>query len=240
MTELLFDQPFYLAINHARWSVFEDLLTAARQSGPIDSVLDAGCGPGWFAERLAAAGLDVLGVDARQELIEEARRRVPGAAFDLFDFDGAALDSAPRPRDAVFAFGLLYHLENPLRALRLLRASARRALFLETMTVPEPGILARLVAENPNETQGFHGLALVLTPEALAQALFAVGFAHVYRYQGAVDHPDFADTDERRKRRDILLALDAPVSHAHLSELHRRPLGRYDYRHPAQGRGNQP
>lgn len=233
MTDLLFDQPFYLAINRARWSVFKELLAAARQAGPITSVLDAGCGPGWFAKRLAAAGLEVLGVDARPELVEMARRRAPAAAFDLFDFDGAALDAAPQPRDAVLAFGLLYHLENPLRALRILRACARRALFLETMTVPEAGVLARLVAENPNETQGFHGLALVLTPEALAQALFAVGFAHVYRYEGPVDHPDFADTDRRRKRRDIFLAVDAPVSHRYLSELHKSPLGRYDYRRPS-------
>jgi SAM-dependent methyltransferase len=234
MTELLFDQPYYLAINHARWTVFEDLLRAARQAGQIHSVLDAGCGPGWFADRLNQAGLEVLGVDARIELIEEARRRVPDARFDVFDFDGAALQDAPAPCDAVFAFGLLYHLENPLRALRLMRASARQALFLETMTVPEPGMLARLVAENPNETQGFHGLALVLTPEAIAQALYAVGFARVYRYQAPVDHPDFGDTADRLKRRDIFLATDAPVGHPSLVEAPKRAVGRYNYqRRPA-------
>lgn len=234
MAELLFDQPFYLAINHARWTVFEQLLAVARQAGPIESVLDAGCGPGWFADRLAGAGLEVLGVDARIELIEEARRRAPRAAFEVFDFDAAALEAAPAARDAVFAFGLLYHLENPLRALRILRACARRALFLETMTAPEEGLLARLVAENPNETQGFHGLALLLTPDAVAQALFAVGFAHVYRFEGPVDHPDFSGSDEQRKRRDIFLALDAPVSHPLLADLERRRVGRYDFRREAE------
>lgn len=229
MTDLLFDQPFYLAINEARWPVFERLLAAARQTGPIDSVLDMGCGPGWFAERMSASGLDVLGVDARVQLVIEARRRAPKASFEVFDFDHDNLDEAPEPRDAVLAFGLLYHLENPLRALRAMRAGARRALFLETMTIPERGATGRLVQENPNETQGFHGLAMVLTPTAIVHGLFAAGFRHVYVYEGGVEHADFVQTAERHKRRDIFLAVDAPVSDPTLREVTRTPLDRYDY-----------
>lgn len=233
MAGLLFDEPFYLAINEARWTVFRHMLSAARRVVDIGAVLDAGCGPGWFAERLAGLGLDVLGVDGRSELIEEARRRAPGATFEVFDFDGAAIDASPAPRDAVFAFGLLYHLENPLRALRQCRASARHALFLETMTIPEPGRLARLVQENPNETQGLRNLALVLSPDALVAALFSVGFRHVYRYAGAVDHADFADTPERRKRRDIFLAIDVPVDDERLTPCANVRIGRYDFGWPA-------
>jgi SAM-dependent methyltransferase len=229
MSELLFDQPYYLAINQARWTVFEHLLAAVRRTSPIESVLDAGCGPGWFADRMTGAGLKVLGVDARVELVIEARQRAPKARFEAFDFDRADLDDAPEPCDAVFAFGLLYHLENPLRALRVLRACGRRAVFLETMIIPERTATARLVPENPNETQGFHGLALVMTPTAIVHALFAVGFAHVYVYEGGVDHPDFADTPERHRRREIFLAVDAPVSDPTLREVERTPLDRYDY-----------
>jgi SAM-dependent methyltransferase len=229
MNELLFDQPYYLAINEARWPVFEHLLGVARQAGPIDSILDAGCGPGWFAEKMSAAGLKVLGVDARVQLVIEARRRAPKARFEAFDFDRAELDDAPDQQDAVFAFGLLYHLENPLRAIRVMRACARHAVFLETMTIPERTATARLVQENPNETQGFHGLALVMTPTAIVHALFAVGFAHVYVYEGGVAHPDFAQTAERHKRRDIFLATDAPVSDPTLREVERTLLDRYDY-----------
>jgi 2-polyprenyl-3-methyl-5-hydroxy-6-metoxy-1,4-benzoquinol methylase len=235
MADLLFDEPYYLAINEARWPVFERMLAAVRRSGDVGSILDAGCGPGWFAERLAATGLDVLAVDGRPELIEEGRLRAPAAQFDVFDFDGAALESAPAARDAVFAFGLLYHLENPLRALRLCRATARKALFLETMTIPEPGRLARLVQENPNETQGLRNLALVLTPDAIVSALFYVGFKYVYRYVAPVDHADFADTDDRRKRRDIFLACEFAVADEALEECVRERLGRYDYTKPRPG-----
>ena len=100
MSDLLFDEPYYLAINEARWPVCEHLLQAARQTGDIASVLDAGCGPGWFAERMTAKGLDVLGVDARLDLVEEARRRAPKAAFEVFDFDSASLDRPPAAQDA--------------------------------------------------------------------------------------------------------------------------------------------
>lgn len=237
MVGLLFDEPYYIAINEARWAVFQHMLAAVRRVSDINTVLDVGCGPGWFAERLAVLGLDVLGLDGRPDLVEEARRRAPAAKFEVFDFDAAALDAGPAPRDAVFAFGLLYHLENPLRALRQCRAGARRALFLETMTIPEPGRLARLVRENDNETQGLRNLALVLTPATVVSGLFAVGFRHVYRFAGSVNHPDFVETPDRLKRRDIFLASDLPVYDELLEACAAEHVGRYDYGRPVTPAG---
>jgi SAM-dependent methyltransferase len=228
-SELLFDEPYYLEINEARWAVFSHMRAAVVRVAEVRSLLDLGCGPGWFSRRLVDSGLDVLGLEGRPELAEEARKRVPEATFEVFDFDAAALKDAPTPRDAVLAFGLLYHLENPLRALRICRAAARHTLFLETMTIPEPGPYARLVAENPNETQGLRSLAFVLTPESIVNALALVGFPNVYRFSAPVGHPDFADTADRRKRRDIFLATDLTIEDPMLERAVVGRLGRYDF-----------
>jgi SAM-dependent methyltransferase len=228
---MLFDEPFYQAINEARWKALQVLLAIADEhTGRINDVLDLGCGPGWFAARLTDSGRRVRGLDGRADLVAEARLRAPLASFEVFDFDAAAMDAAPGQADAVLCFGLLYHLENPLRALRMCRTMARRVLFLETMTLPEDGATARLVPENPNETQGVRPLALLMTPDAVAHGLLAAGFAHLYRYDGAaLGHDDFVDAPSRRRRRDMFMACDVPVDAPSLVPFTPNPLSRYKF-----------
>ena len=231
VSEMLFDAPFYQAINEARWGALQRMMTIAEaQIGPIRSVTDMGAGPGWFAARLTETGRDVLALEGRGDLVAVARERAPRARVEVFDFDAAAFEAVPPESDAVLCFGLLYHVENPLRALRMCRKMARRVLFLESMTVPEEGPVARIVPENPNETQGMRALALVLSPDAIAHALQASGFSRVYRLDGAsIGHDDFVDTQTRRKRRDVFLACDVPIEAAELTEFRPPPLHRYPY-----------
>src|SRR5262245_50867094 len=58
------------------------LLEELRRSG-LDRglVLDLGCGSGILAERVAAGGFEVLGIDLSAALLALARRRVPGGRF---------------------------------------------------------------------------------------------------------------------------------------------------------------
>lgn len=58
------------------------LLEALERAGHDDGlVVDLGCGSGIFAEPIAAAGYDVLGIDVSRPMLRLARRRVPGATF---------------------------------------------------------------------------------------------------------------------------------------------------------------
>jgi ubiquinone/menaquinone biosynthesis C-methylase UbiE len=50
---------------------------------PPASVLDVGCGSGWFAQALLAAGFEVTAVDVAAEAIRRARVRAPQARFAL-------------------------------------------------------------------------------------------------------------------------------------------------------------
>ncbi|TAK64230.1 class I SAM-dependent methyltransferase [Methylobacter sp.] len=200
---ILFDQPYYLEINEARWESAEKIISSLPK---IKTCIDAGCGPGWFAERLAERELVVFGIDGRAELTEEARRRVPKAIFSTIDITSLQAAAFLPKADLVFCFGLLYHLENPFAAIRALYQASNRFLLIETQIAPEEGAGFQLVSEGQNETQGLTYHALIPSRKALVKMLYVAGFSHVMRYTGKVNHIDFNDSLSRRHRREIFLA----------------------------------
>jgi SAM-dependent methyltransferase len=203
----LFDADNYLAINTARWTLAQHVIGSLRASGlPMETAYDLGAGPGWFAGRLSDAGFDVVALEGREDVAAEGRRRTPQARFEVFDFDDCGLSDLRPERDFALGFGILYHLENPLRALRIMSALTRHVLLLETMTLPSGLPAARVIRENPNVTQGVRPLAMLLSPAAIEQGLWAAGFSHVYRCARNVAHEDFSDFPNRHRRRHIWLA----------------------------------
>jgi cyclopropane fatty-acyl-phospholipid synthase-like methyltransferase len=77
---------------------------------PGDRVLDLGCGAGRpIAERLAAAGLRVVGVDSSIELLRLARRNVPAALLLLADMTEVEL--ADGSFAAIVAWDSLFHVD---------------------------------------------------------------------------------------------------------------------------------
>lgn len=228
---LLFDEPYYARINEARWAAASALLDRLAAAGTTSrTCLDVGSGPGWFAERLVARGLEVVGLEGRADLVAEAARRVPGARFVHADVQSEAVLAAARPADLVFCFGLLYHLESPVRALRHLRALTGRVLLLETQLTPGDAAVFRLVEEGRNQTQGLTYHALIPTLPALAVALRAAGFREVAELTDAVAHEDFEETEERERRRRILVAGDALPGVAGLATLPEARAPKHDYR----------
>lgn len=94
---------------------------------PHADVLEAGCGTGTTALRLAGSTAHILGTDISAAMIEIARRKLlePDAPVNV-TFEVAALDDASLPEgpfDAVMAFNIL-HLSRNLDAA--LAALARR------------------------------------------------------------------------------------------------------------------
>ena len=75
-------------------------------AGPGE-VLDAGMGPGRLCGELAANGWTVSGIDASEEMVQEARRRLPDRADSLLCAEIESLPFESGSFDAVSATGVL-------------------------------------------------------------------------------------------------------------------------------------
>ena len=58
---------------------------------PVGAALDAACGTGRYASELVYLGHSVTGIDATPEMLDEARKKVPGARFELADLTALPL-----------------------------------------------------------------------------------------------------------------------------------------------------
>jgi ubiquinone/menaquinone biosynthesis C-methylase UbiE len=103
--------------------------------------LDVACHEGFFSLHLADKGCrKVLGVDAREEHVRDAR--LIGKAYGRGNLEfrhGDVRRMDPKDLgtfDVVLMFGLLYHLENPIGALVLAKALTGRVCLLETQVAP--------------------------------------------------------------------------------------------------------
>src|SRR6266446_8561294 len=116
-----FDQKEYRRLIEARGETIQRIVKGLKPALELCNALDAGCGVGFFSQTLAECGLDVCGFDGRAENVAEACRRFPQIPFAEADVQDRAICELGT-FDFVLCFGLLYLLENPVLAIRNLRA----------------------------------------------------------------------------------------------------------------------
>jgi FkbM family methyltransferase len=194
------------------------VVTELRERLGLASALDAGCGVGFFSQILRECGLDVCGFDGRAENVAEATQRYPGIAFSQGDVESADILHLG-DFDLTLCFGLLYHLENPMLAIRRLRALTRKGLLLESMCIPGsgPGMVLR---EEPRAAdQSLTDIALYPSESCLVKMLYRAGFAAVYRVAELPDHDDFRETAEHAQRRTVLYASVTALQVAGFAEI---------------------
>jgi ubiquinone/menaquinone biosynthesis C-methylase UbiE len=134
-----------------------DLCLENDQTG---SVLDVGTGSGLFAEAFAGRGLTAAGVDVNPEMLDAARRFMPGG-----DFRPGTAEALPYPDhayDLVFLGLVLHESDETLKALQETRRVARKRVA---------------ILEWPYREQPFGPpLAHRLNPDELAGLFQAAGF----------------------------------------------------------------
>jgi len=193
-----FDTPEAMAINRARLAHIDSLgLELAGKR-----VLDAGCGVGHHAAFYLERGCPVLCVDAREANIRALRQRHPELEAGVADVERDDL-SGFGEFDIVHCYGLLYHLENPIAALRNMAAVCRGILLLETIVCDHPAAVLRLEDETLSANQALGGLGCRPSPAFVAMAMNRVGFPFVYAPRRPPDHEDFrferrGDLESRR------------------------------------------
>jgi tRNA (mo5U34)-methyltransferase len=114
------------------------------------TVLDVGCGNGYYGWRMCAAGAHcVIGIDPTlvylMQYLAALRYLMPAQPALVNAVLPARLEDAPIADafDTVFSMGVLYHRRDPLEHLRALRAQLRPGgeLVLETLIVPGTSVL---------------------------------------------------------------------------------------------------
>ena len=215
----LFDTAEAASINRARLEHLDSL------GLPLDGrrVLDVGSGPAHLAQFFVSRGCEVVSTDAREENIERMNELYPRHAGYVADVEDTDFSSFGR-FDVVFCYGLLYHLENPVRALRNIGAVCDDLLLLETMVCDFNEPILRLEDEYLSANQALHGIAHRPSPAWVGMALNRVGFRHVWIAREPPDHPDYLfewRNDATTSRdghllRAIFVASRRPLTNKHL------------------------
>lgn len=169
--------------------------------------LDGGCNEGYFAFEVAKRGAKaVVGFDAREINIEKAEfvRSVLGIRSVSFRVDDVLRVTPERygSFDLTLCLGLLYHLEDPMGALRHLRAVTKELCVIDTEVVrpgahatldrgPKDGVVQTqdviaVIAEPAwqwNPLLSVTGVSLVPSTSALLTLLKHAGFRDVTQVQ---------------------------------------------------------
>ena len=189
--------------------------------------LDIGCHEGFYSFAMARLGVEsITGLDVRDANLNKARFAAERLGHASIAFQQGNIEELdPRSvgsHDLVLFLGVLYHLENPMRALRNLRAITSELCVIETQVIdevvgeaewgarewtrPYQGVLA-LIDEGDefyadNTETGHSPVATCPSPKALAFMLKQAGFQRVE----FVNPPEGAYEQHARGKRVVCAA----------------------------------
>lgn len=103
------------------------------------TAIDIGCGTGPLVEQLVDRGISAIGVDSSPAVIDAARRRVPGARFELGSV--TALPFADHSIDAATLIEVVEHLDD----------ETLRAAIAEAARILRPGGVLMITTPNAEE-----------------------------------------------------------------------------------------
>ncbi len=206
-----FDSEFTQNYTRVRQAFISEFLDAVGGAVPLKSAIDVGCGVGYFSKFLCERGLQVMAVDGRDENAKEGRRRHPEIKFHTKDVEDPSLAEFGL-FDLVLCVGLLYHLENPFRAIRNLHALTGKVLVIESMCAPGPEPSFLLLDEGQEADQGLNYIALYPTESCLVKMLYRAGFPFVYLFDRLPPDAQFTTTLSRKRSRTFLAASKVELS----------------------------
>jgi SAM-dependent methyltransferase len=200
-----FDSDVTQGYTKVRQAFAQEFLKDVRQQMELATALDVGCGVGYFSKFLSDMGFRVVAVDGREENAAEARRRYPEITFLTRNVEDLSLRDIGTV-DLVLSVGLLYHLENPFRAIRNFHALTGKLLLVESMCIPGDEAGLQLLDEAQADNQGLNYVAFYPTESCLVKMLYRAGFPFVYRFQRLPDDEQFTTTPRRKRSRTFLAA----------------------------------
>jgi SAM-dependent methyltransferase len=201
----VFDKPVQSEAREAKIEFLRPLIAAWKSELNLQTALDLGCGVGHFSAMLQDLGFQVTAADARAQNIAEARSRHPGIVFHVADAEDAFLPNLGT-FDLVLCLGLLYHLENPMRAVRSIRALTSKVLLLEGLTVPDDQPFFILLDEPDGNDQSLRAVSCYPSDGAMIKMSYCAGFPHVYNFRELPKHVDYRAAIGRKRARNMIAA----------------------------------
>jgi trans-aconitate 2-methyltransferase len=144
--------PQYVAFEEERTRPVRDLLGAVPLES-ADRAIDLGCGPGNSTEVLASRfpGAVLTGLDSSSDMIEAARRRLPGVAFEVEaveDWDASG------PFDVILANAVFHWVPDhaglfPRLVQKLARGGALAVQMPDNLDEPSHRLMREIAAEGP-------------------------------------------------------------------------------------------
>lgn len=130
-------------VHDTRLTMVRSVLEPLLADGPL-SVLDMASHQGWFSSHLRQMGCaPVTGFEPRDSHVADARLITRALQLDQVEFvqtDLAGLEnSRVQPADIVLCMGLIYHLQDPIAAIRAARKYCRKVCLIETQVGPHLG-----------------------------------------------------------------------------------------------------
>src|SRR5258706_7813331 len=171
----VFDLPMQSASREVKIEFLRRVLGPWKSGWHLHTALDLGCGVGYFSAMLQGLGMQVTAMDGRAENIAEARDRHSGIDFRVAGAEDPWLATLGR-FDLVCCLGLLYHLENPLRAFRNLHALTGKILIVESIVIPEELPFLILMDEGNVEDQSLRAVSCYHLKAPLSRWLIVRAF----------------------------------------------------------------
>ncbi|MGI9202756.1 MAG: tRNA 5-methoxyuridine(34)/uridine 5-oxyacetic acid(34) synthase CmoB [Woeseiaceae bacterium] len=146
------------------------------------SILDVGCGNGYYAYRMRAAGAEkVIGIDPTLLFVCQfaALRKISGLnGVCVLPLRLHELPASPAGFDTTFSMGVLYHQRDPQAHLQQLRSTLREGgeLVLETLILPGS---RHKVLQPKDRYARMRNVWHLPTITALIQWLEDAGFQHI-------------------------------------------------------------
>ena len=143
-------------------------------------VLDIACNSGFWSIQCALLGAEVVGFDARSDLIDQGNliKSIVGinnVEFKVLDFWDMSPQSLDGTFDVVLSLGILYHLPNPLGALKLTKLMARKSILLDTGVYPSNDSVVKLRWEEPLDIRSAKSTGIVAYPSKTLSEKLLIG-----------------------------------------------------------------
>lgn len=124
----------------ARWR----LLVSTLSQYAVRSILDAGCGDGWFTAQLHKQGFQAVGMDISARALELAYGRYPQLVFERYPLDQGNWPFPADQFDAVFASEVVEHVYDVGTMFAEMNRVLRRGGLL-IITTPYHGVSKNLL-----------------------------------------------------------------------------------------------